>query len=53
MTVTPTPPEPEELGYDKDDTPPVLREEDPNIEAKLDEIFAAPPSAASSDLEDF
>lgn len=43
MTVTPNPSEPEAIGYDDDQTPAILREEDPDIEAKLNGIFAPPP----------
>ena len=43
---------PETIDYDNEGTPPVLREEDPNIEVKLDEIFAAPPAEVLVDTDD-
>ena len=41
-------------NFDDADTPPVLREEDPDLEAKLDALFAAPLDPSSSEeLDDF
>lgn len=53
MTVTPNSPEPEAIGYDDNQAPAILREEDPYIEAKLDEIFAAPPPEVLLETDDF
>jgi hypothetical protein len=53
MTTTPTPPERELIDYDNEETLPVLREEDPDIEAKLDAIFAAPPAEVLVETDDF
>ena len=43
----------EEFTYDDDETPPVIREEDPNLEAKLDEMFAVPPASDRVEMDDF
>ena len=41
-------------NFDDADTPPVLREEDPDLEAKLDALFADPiDPPSSSELDDF
>ena len=41
-------------NFDDADTPPVLREEDPDLEAKLDVLFSTPlDPSSSSELDDF
>ncbi|MBD2060592.1 hypothetical protein H6F88_32120 [Oculatella sp. FACHB-28] len=44
---------PEDPDYDNDDVALIIREEDPDIEAKLDAIFAPPPPTDTDGLEDF
>mgnify|MGYP000667796892 CR=1 FL=1 len=43
-----------ETNYDNADTPPVMREEDPDLEAKLDVIFKPSPySPDAKAMDDF
>ncbi|MEX0270495.1 hypothetical protein AB3R30_15225 [Leptolyngbyaceae cyanobacterium UHCC 1019] len=43
-----------EANYDNADTPSVMREEDPDLEAKLDVIFEPPPcSPDTKAMDDF